>query len=1128
MIHRCTLADFPGQKSAFRHLLAGLFLGWISASLNADIQLVPVNIAGGTSDGLQKIEYSTSGIEFENILKPELHTRNQISLNGSGVAAADFDGDGLCDLYFCGLESNNRLYRNLGNFRFEDVTEKAGVACSGRLSTGAVMVDFNADFFPDLVVNSIGQGTLVFVNNRDGTFTDVTRGIGFNRGKAGMTFAVADMNGDHFLDFYVTNYRTKAIMDQPGTRFSFSDSPSGRKMVSHINGKPVVGTPDEFRFLVTSEGNIRELGEPDAVFLNIEGRRFEAVSLTNPIFRDSSGTIAENDFMDWGLSARFHDLNGDHLPDLYVCNDFETPDRIWIQEKTGQFQLLDSSRVHRISHFSMGVDFSDINGDGWEDIFVLDMMPVNPLDRQNMLPAGPAYFSEKAFHGPGQFSWNTLLLNYGGLDFIDAGPFSGLSATGWSWAAAFLDLDLDGFDDLLVTNGVERDGRDADVSDRLSRMRATGTFSNEEMFRSRNQFPRLATPDMIFRNLGNLRFEPRTDWGFSEPSVSSGMALADLDNDGDLDVIVNHLNAKASVFRNTSAAPRIQVRLLHESPNTFGITATIVAQQGNWRASRQLAAGGRYLSSDQPVAVFACPKPELPMNFEVFWPDGFSQSLKDIRPNHIVQIIRRGNNPDSETRVSRDDPVSGASRQVLAPAFLPADPIISVSPSVGNRQAEESLRGPSHIFSHAEFLARTQGNSTGSAVSSTFSDDRQFRADLYGLHLSRGINRGKVIIRNPDPSAAPSHLGDFEFPAMLEPSKAVFGDVDADGSTDLLVGFRWNYAKPNESPGIHVFTCTGANGWAPNEKLTASLANVGPHLDFEIADVNGDSHPEIIVPVFLLQKPVILSWVSGSGVFNDISKELGFDLSPGPWISASVLHPHKYDPKKSWVFFGNFGLNNQYSMWGNKTRFGLVPVSFPGGDQFLEVADLKPGSVPPQIYPTADYESLVRQFPFLSKRFGSRVSFSRSPIHNWLPANGPIHKMEIFQSKLFQSTESGRFEVLQLPPEVQFWPVRDAAVVDWNLDGIPDLILATGWDQSRPSDPTTSGGVLPWLLSGTIQSGELNLVPPHLSGFSDFLTTNHVEVADFNNDGLQDCQFILPDGQKVTYLRQFVPAKEAD
>jgi enediyne biosynthesis protein E4 len=599
---------------------------------------------------------STTGIHFANFLPEVRFKTNQILLNGSGVAAGDVDGDGKCDLYFTRLHGTNALYRNLGNWRFEDITAAAGVGCARLDCTGSALADLDGDGDLDLVVNSIANGTHVFINDGKAHFTELTARAPLNPRRGGMSMALGDIDGDGFLDLYVANYRTLALMDIPNARFWLVKS-NGQQVISTFMGRSVSEPDLVDRFMVTPRGSIEELGEPDMLYRNLGGTNFVHVPFTNGFFLDEDGKALPKPPLDWGLAVAMRDINQDGLPDIYVCNDFDTPDRIWINQGGGKFRAIAPLALRKLSLFSMGVDFADINRDGFDDIFVVDMMSREHVRRMNFLPdrKPPVPFVGELDNRP-QYSRNTLFLNRGDGTYSEMASLAGLHAAEWAWCPVFLDVDLDGWEDVLVTNGHERDARNMDKLEMIKMQRAAGGLKTaEETFESRRIFPRSVTANVAFRNKRDLTFEDAgRQWHFDNVGVSHGMALADLDDDGDLDVVINNLNAAPSVLRNESSAPRVVVRLRGLAPNTAGIGAKIKVLGGPVAQQQEMICGGRYLSSDQALRVFAAGSATNVLTIEVEWRSGRRSVVTNVPANSLCEIAESGASSPSPLNGERD------------------------------------------------------------------------------------------------------------------------------------------------------------------------------------------------------------------------------------------------------------------------------------------------------------------------------------------------------------------------------------------------------------------------------------------------------------------------------------------
>ncbi len=560
-------------------ILPGL-LCWlgVSGALNAagldwkqehGFRSAPLAVPPGGRTGFTLVEPSSSGVTFTNHLADRTVANNRVYENGSGVALGDVDGDGLCDIYFCRLEGPNALYRNLGNWRFEEVAEKSGVACDGQYSTGAALADIDGDGDLDLLVNSIGGGTRAFLNDGQGRFTELT-GTRLVRRFGSTSMALADVDGDGDLDLFVTNYRTD----------TYRDRPPGLKVEARMVGGKIVVTP-EGRFIPMMarerEGAVEviELGERDFLYVNDGTGKFSPVSWTSGSFLDEDGKALAKAPMDWGLAVMLRDFNGDGTPDIYICNDFVySLDQLWLNDSARGFRAIPRTGLRNMSLSSMAVDVADIDRDGHDDFLVVDMLSRSHQNRQRQRPNTLHGLLNPPVSDP-QFrpevARNTLFLNRGDGTYAEIAQLSGLAATEWSWGGIFLDVDLDGYEDVLVANGNNHDVQDADAIQQIAQIR-----DRESAETRLARFPRLDTENLAFRNRGDLTFEDASaGWGFNLRGISHGMALADLDNDGDLDVVINNLNAPAALLRNESSAPRIAVRLKGAGANRHGIGAKI-------------------------------------------------------------------------------------------------------------------------------------------------------------------------------------------------------------------------------------------------------------------------------------------------------------------------------------------------------------------------------------------------------------------------------------------------------------------------------------------------------------------------------------------------------------------------
>ena len=607
-----------------------------------------LTVPGSSKTGFKQLPESETGITFTNNLTESQIDSNRALLNGSGVAVGDIDGDGLADVYFCRLNGPNVLYKNLGNWNFEDITAAAGVANPERFSTGAAFADIDGDGDLDLLVTALGGPHACFLNDGAGTFREVTDSAGFSAQTGASTLALADIDGDGDLDLYITNCKKRQAEDiyPPGELlFDYMVEKNGESYRIAPKFQEHYSLETRNHFILTFE-----TAEPDRLYLNNGKGQFKQVSFTTGRFLDEHGDPV-SELRDWGRTARFQDMDDDGDPDIYVCNDRESPDRIWINDSRGYFKAIPKLAIRSASNSTKSVDFADIDRDGDLDFLVVEMLSRKHQRRKTqMTTIVPIPPEIGAIDNRPQTMRNTLFLNRGDNTYAEIAQFSGVQASGWSWSTLFLDVDLDGYEDILVATGHYYDAQDYEAKDHIENRRKflKPWNSTKPPPIGIGMYPRLELPNIAFRNRGDLTFEEVGDkWGFSSTDISHGMAFGDFDNDGDLDVIINRFEAPAGVYRNQSAAPRIAVRLRGFAPNTQGIGAKIRVLGGPVPQSKEIICAGTYLSSSDPLSVFAVGQAKNDLTIEVKWRNGKTNIIHEVKPNRIYEIYESAAQTDA-------------------------------------------------------------------------------------------------------------------------------------------------------------------------------------------------------------------------------------------------------------------------------------------------------------------------------------------------------------------------------------------------------------------------------------------------------------------------------------------------
>jgi enediyne biosynthesis protein E4 len=1134
-------SELPPHRSTSRWIVwvvSGLIGCWVFPANGLDwvsidgARSAPLVVGPGGVAGFSRLPGAITGLQFTNRVPESRHLTNQIYLNGSGVAAGDVDGDGWCDLYFSALHEPNRLFRNLGGWKFEEVARSAGVDCSGIASTGVALADLDGDRDLDLVVNSIGGGTRIFYNQGGFRFTP---GPVLNVGKGGMSLALADTDGDGLLDLYVTNYRTSALMDIPNARATFKRV-GDRIEVDRLNGRPVTEPDLQNRFIVSQRRGVEELGEPDAFYRNQGGTNFVFVPFTGGGFLDAAGAPLKEPLFEWGLDAMFRDMNGDTFPDLYVCNDFYTEDRIWFNDGKGRFRAAPPLTVRKTSLFSMGIDFADINRDGLDDFFVVDMLSRNHRERMTQMgDTAPPLLAIGEIQDRPQYGRNTLFLNRGDGTYAEIAALSGLEASDWSWMPLFLDVDLDGWEDVLISNGNERAARDLDVAAQLKAMRARKAMSDAEVFEARRLFPRLAPPNLAFRNRGDLTFEEvGTQWGVGTEGVSHGMAVADLDNDGDLDLVINNFNSEAGLYRNNSSAPRVGVRLKGSGVNTRGIGARVTVRGGAVPLqSQEIMAGGRYLSSDDAMRVFAAGSPTNRLSLEVAWRSGRVSVVPEAGPNRIYELDEAGAAlPDQSTRASAagsrsvhgaaapmfqdvsawvdhrhpEEPFDDFARQPLLPRRLS-----QLGPGLGWHDLDgdgwEDLMigsgkggamGVFHNDSGAGFTPWSRPPFTQPVTRDQTSVIAAYLAPGEIVILSGSSNHEDGLpigaqVRAYDPTqTAPLEMtpGDVSSAGPL-----ALADVDGDGDLDLFVGGR---AVPARYP------AAAASGLFRNEAGelkpgggSQPFAGVGLVSGAVFSDLDGDSDPDLVLAC---EWGPVRVFRNESGQFVEATTSLGLHAYRGWWNGVTTGD-----------FDGDGRLDIVASNWGRNEasrnrRAGPLRIYHGDfdGDGSFDLVETSFDAASGKPVPELQLPRMARALPFLGERFGSNAAYADAGIEEIL--GDRLTKAAVWEADWFESTvflnRGDRFEPKVLPVEAQMAPAFGVSAADLDGDGHEDLVLSQNFFALQPDTPRQDAG-LGLVLKGDGKGG-FRALGPNESGMRCYGEQRASGLADFDRDGRVD------------------------
>ncbi len=837
-----------------------------------------LKVPTGGKTGFRLLSPQETGINFTNTLDERtLEANSRVLSNGSGVAVGDIDNDGLPDIYFCSLNGRNALYKNLGGMKFKEVTDESGIICSNRFCTGAVFADVNGDGSLDLLVATLGGGVLCFLNDGHGHFTDVTSAAGTATKYGSMTMALADVDGNGTLDLYVANYRTEDIRDK------------GEVDLRMVNGQLTVPPSLQDRFVLIN-GKFNEYGEPDILYLNDGHGHFRPVSWTEGAFLDEEGKKLARAPLDWGLTATFRDFNGDGYPDIYVCNDYWTPDRIWMNDGLGHFRAANKLAFRHTSASSMGVDCADLTRSGKLDIFVADMLSRDLRLKKRQQPTqGPIASALGEIDNRPQITQNTLLVNRGDGTFAEIAEYAGLTASDWSSSPVFMDVDLDGLEDLLIAAGHVKDVQDLDAdaqirtrsNTRKQIARDPNRESRAEAFlqhriENSHLYPPLNMPIVAFHNLGQYRFEETTElWGTDQPGVHHAIAFGDLDGDGDLDLVVNNFGSVAGIYRNETSAPRVAVRAKGLAPNTQGIGCKIkllgatVSMQ-----SQEVIAGGRYMAGSDTLAVFAAGQVADGMRIEIRWRNGKQSIVSGVKANRIYEIDELAAQAAAEPQSPSQKPLFEDASNLIAHGHheeefndFDRQPLLPRKLSrLGPGVAWADLDGDGWedliIGSGKGGRLSIYGNDrkggfvpiTGGAL------DQLVDRDQTGIVIMPGVGEAaSILIGSANYEDGPSvdskvlryNSKEKSVETLLSMKESSIGplaltDMDGDGELELFVGGRVIGGRYPEPASSKIYQHRGGK-WQLDPTNSSCLEGIGLVSSAVWSDLDGDGFPELIL-----------------------------------------------------------------------------------------------------------------------------------------------------------------------------------------------------------------------------------------------------------------------------------------
>ncbi len=987
-------------------------------------------------------------IDFENTIV-ENDTFNMVDFfyvyNGGGVALGDINNDGLADAFFTGNMVDDRLYLNKGNMVFEDISKGSGIQKWPGWSTGVTMVDINHDGYLDIYICRSGnypvdrRKNLLYINNGDLTFTESAGSWGIDDPSYSTQAAFFDYDKDGDVDMYLLNH-TNDVRD-----------------------------PNNIKPLISDGSGPAN----DRLYRNNGNQTFTDVTLEAGILFDG-----------FGLGVAIGDVNQDGWEDVYVSNDFLAQDYLYINNKNGTFREGGSQSMKHFSQFGMGADAADFNNDGLVDIVVADMLPSDNLGRKKM--AGPLNFNlfglalQTGYHP--QYMRNTLQLNQG-VDhngtvlFSEIGQLSGIHSTDWSWAPLLADFDNDGRKDLFITNGYLRDIIDLDFINYTAGLSARTSQQqlNEVLRKKAREMPGLHTNNVIFSNAGDYSFTDQTArWGMDQSSYSNGAAFGDLDNDGDLDLVINNINSPAFVYENratdVTANNSIRIQLKGSLQNPFALGSEVRIWHDHRMQLQHLAVSRGYQSSMDYGLHFGVGASKMLDSLVVRWPDGKISRLINIKVNQELTIgydaaeVITISAPENSARLftdvtekyglavkHEDKFYQDFTRQYLLPhKHSQQGPGLAVA-DINGDGLEDFFMGAGYGAVGQLFLQIAGGK----FISVPLSDGPGYEEDLGALffdadndgdkdlYVASGSNeffpqakyyQDRLYLNNGTGEFARDTMA---LPEILSSTSCVRGsDFDQDGDMDLFVGGRLSplkYPHPGES---YLLINTGGRFTDQTDALAPGLKHIGMVTDALWTDLDNDFDTDLIVVGEFMAIQIFLN---EEGKLVNVSHEAGLQNTSGWWNSIGAAD---FDNDGDIDYFvGNLGLNSRYKVSPEE------PLTVYAADYDNN------GYVDPILsyylngteYPTHSRDDLIGQIAVMKKKYPDYLSYARADMMDLLPEEkrkkALTLRADLLETIYLENLGDARFTVRKLPVEAQLAPVHGIITDDFNEDGSHDILL---------------------------------------------------------------------------------------
>ncbi|MDH3650265.1 MAG: VCBS repeat-containing protein [Saprospiraceae bacterium] len=1040
------------------------------------IPLLPFLIIGCSPDNIvgdkpiakpifQKVDNAESGIHFSNTIQENVETRENVFdydyfYNGAGVGIADINNDGLNDIFFCGNQVSNRLYLNKGNLQFEDITESSKIDVTGGWSNGVAVADVNNDGWLDFYISQGGpfepakRKNLLFINQHDLTFKESAEHYGLADNSISTHAAFFDFDKDEDLDCVVMN---------ENSLYGYG--------------------PSELNKLLAEDKDLLHMSSSH-LYRNDNGRFLDVT--------ENAGLL----YPSFGLGLVISDINGDNWLDIYIANDYYLPDAIYLNQKDGTFLENIDALTSQISFAGMGVDIADINNDSYREICVLDMASTDHFRSKTLMASMDTRSFDMLVNQMGyhhQYMFNSLQLNNGNNTFKNIAHFLGLAKTDWSWAVLMVDFNNDTNKDILVTNGYRRYSTDNDV--RMAITLAKQVFNNEVPLDVKERIyysmPTEKLPNIIFENEGNLNFSDKSkQWGIEDSSFSNGAVYSDLDNDGDLELVINNMDEEAFLYKNMSvengAGNYLNVKTVGELSESFP-EITLVAKGKKQVIESKRVRG--YRSSVDNLAHFGLGDAKEVDTIRVEWPSGKTEEKYSLKANRV--ILFEENN--ASIAAAKND---GKRRPTFERVSAAALGLEFKHQENDYNDFEKEILLPYRQSTLGPYMSKGDVNADG----------------IDDLYVGGASGQSGQILICDGATFKPLRNRDFELDAFYEDMESIFFDFDGDGDLDLYVVSGGNEFPPDSEryrdrlyvnngrgtfkksvdKSFDGYTHSGkavcvldydndndldlivGNRIIPQHYPKAAPSYIYKNDNGQFKDVTEEVIPELksfgIINKVLRTDfdadgwkdlVIIGEWTriglfkNNRGSFKDISADNNLNQEFGWWFTVKETDINK-DGLPDFVL-GNLGLNTKYKATSDKP-LKVFASDFDGNTTFDIVLSTEYRG---DYVPFRGKECSTEQMPFISEKFATFESFANASLIDIFGdelSDSYQREASTFESILLLNLGEGKFERIALPVEAQFFPILDIETHDVNKDGYEDLLLVGGMYNTEAETPRFDAG----------------------------------------------------------------------